>query len=220
MRHGFRLSPPVFAALSLFIGISILVTSGVTLPWDEAVLGWIGSRRGEALTDTMLIASFLGDGAVAVPFALGMCVLLWRWAGRRPALGMLLAGVSGELLYVMAKAGFRRPRPAIIEQLSGAGWFSYPSGHAMLAPVLWSLALVLLARVVPEGRRWPLVLFAVVIPLTIAASRVYLGVHYPSDVLGALALGFAWMLLWLDWSSAATTSLSASTREPSSRSSE
>lgn len=211
MPTGLRLTPPVFACLALFVGISILVASGVTLPWDDAVLDWVGAIRGEMLTEGMLVATFLGEGIVVVPFALATCLLLWRWSGRRAALGLLLAGVTGELLYVLAKATFQRPRPVVIEQLSSAGWHSYPSGHAMLAPILWSLALVLLARATPATRRWPFIVLAVAIPLAIAASRVYLGVHYPSDVLGALALGLAWMLLWLDWSSASPTSRSAST---------
>lgn len=212
MRQRLRLTPPVFACLALFIGISMLVASGVTVPWDEAVLGWVGSIRGDLLTEGMLVATFLGDGIVVVPFALAACLLLWRWSGHRAALGLLLAGVTGELLYVLAKAAFQRPRPVVIEQLSSAGWHSYPSGHAMLAPILWSLALVSICRVAPGYCRGALLGFAVVIPLAIAASRVYLGVHYPSDVLGALALGLAWMLLWLDWSSASPTSRSASTR--------
>lgn len=212
MRYGFRLTPPVFAALAVFVGLSMLVSVGATIPWDDATLGWIGLHRSAAMTDVMLVATFLGDGLVEVPFALGVCVLLWRLAGRRAALSLFLAGVTGELVYVVAKASFQRPRPVVIDQLSGAGWYSYPSGHAMMAPVLWSLALLLLARVVPPGRRWLLVIPAIVLPIAIAASRVYLGVHYPSDVIGALALGVAWMLLWLDWSSAPAPSSDGTTR--------
>lgn len=194
-----RITPPVFACLSLFVGISILVASGATLGWDDAVLQWVGTIRSPGLTDWMLLATFLGSGAVEVPIALGVVALLWIRAGRRSALTLLYAGVSGELVYVAAKAAFQRPRPDVIEKLSSAGWYSYPSGHAMLAPILWSLMLVLLARTVPAGRRWPLLLLAVLMPITIALSRVYLGVHFPTDVLGALALGCAWMLAWLAW---------------------
>ncbi len=178
----------------------MLVVSGVTLPWDVAVLRWVGAIRSSTLTDGMLVATFLGSGIVEVPVALGAVALLWVRAGRRSAMALLFAGVSGELVYAGAKAAFQRPRPDIIEKLSSAGWYSYPSGHAMLAPILWSLMLVLLARSMPAGRRWPLLMLAVAMPIAIAASRVYLGVHYPSDVLGALALGVAWLLFWLDWS--------------------
>jgi undecaprenyl-diphosphatase len=195
----FRLTPPVFACLAVFVGISMLVVSGVTLPWDDAVLQWVGTMRSPGLTDGMLVATFLGNGLVEVPIALGVVALLWVRAGRRSALALLLAGVSGEVIYGAAKAAFHRPRPDVIDKLSSAGWYSYPSGHAMMAPILWSLMLVLLARTFPARGRWPLVVLALAMPLAIAVSRVYLGVHYPSDVLGALALGSAWLLLWLGW---------------------
>lgn len=211
MTRDFRLTPAVFGCVALFVGISILVASGVTIPWDDATLAWVGSIRSAWLTEVMLAATFLGDGSVEVPLALGACVLLWRRAGGRAAMALFLGGLTGQLVYVAAKASFQRPRPLVIEQLSGAGWYSYPSGHAMLAPILWSLGLILLARTAPSGRRWPFLVLAVVIPVAIAISRVYLGVHYPSDVLGALALGLAWMFLWLDWSRASPTSRSAST---------
>lgn len=211
MRRRLWITPPVFAAFAMFTGLSMLIASGATLPWDEAVLHWVDAIRGTVLTDAMLVATYFGDGKVEVPFALGACALLWARSAPRSAVALLLGGVTGELVYLLAKLAFHRPRPDLIERLSGAGWYSYPSGHAMLAPILWSLALVLLARTMPAGRRWPFLLPAVVLPVAIAMSRVYLGVHYPSDVLGALALGVGWMLLWLDWSSASSTSRSAST---------
>lgn len=198
-----RLSPPAFAGLAVFVGISILVATGTTLPWDRAVLEWLGAIRSPGRTDPMLLITYLGDGKVEVPLALGVVALLWVRSGRGSALRLFAAGVTGELLYLALKALFQRPRPDVIERLGGAGWYSYPSGHAMMAPILWSLPLLLLARTVPVGRRLPFVLLACAMPPLIAASRLYLGVHYPSDVLGALALGFAWMAFWLDRENAA-----------------
>lgn len=205
------LAPRPFAALSLFVGLSLLVVAGVTHALDEAVLRWIGEVRTPLLTEVMVHLTFLGDGAFEVPVALGMAGLLWargrgRWGG-----AVVLAGVLGEVVYVLAKAGFQRPRPDVIEKLGSAGWYSYPSGHAMLAPVLWSLPLLLLAGTVTARWRPWFVAAALAIPPLLASSRVYLGVHYPSDVLGALALGTAWALLWWDWAMAASTSRNPST---------
>ncbi len=206
-----RLSPPAFAGLAVFAGISILVATGTTLPWDRDVLAWFGAIRSGERTDLMLLATYLGDGKVEVPLALGAVALLWVRAGRDSALRLFAAGVIGELLYLVLKALFHRPRPDVIERLGGAGWYSYPSGHAMMAPILWSLPLLMLAGTVRPGRRWPFVLLACLMPPLIAASRLYLGVHYPSDVLGALALGFAWMAFWLERERTASASRSAST---------
>lgn len=203
--------PLLFAGLALFVGISALVVSGVVLPWDIAALEWMGTQRTAIRTEAMLAVTFLGDGALEVPLALVAVGLLWRIASRRAAAALFFGALSGEVIYILAKASFQRDRPTIIEQLSGAGWYSYPSGHAMLAPIIWSLALLLFVPVAPRRLRWVLIALAVLIPIGIAVSRVYLGVHYPSDVLGALALGSAWMAGWLVWSRSASTSSSAST---------
>jgi undecaprenyl-diphosphatase len=99
---------------------------------------------------------------------------------------------------MLAKQSFQRPRPDIIDRFAGAGWYSYPSGHAMLAPVIWGLGLLLLSQSVSNALiRRVLLFLAVTIPIAIGVSRVYLGVHFPSDVIAALALGTGWVLLWL-----------------------
>jgi undecaprenyl-diphosphatase len=204
--------PLVFATLSLFVGISLMVVTGVIQAVDDTILDWIGGWRPGPIIHVMLVLSVLGDGGVAVPVALVLCVLIRRRLGKRHAHAAILAGVSAEVLNVALKALIQRPRPAIIDRLAESGWYAYPSGHAMLAPVLWGLPLLFLAQAQPPGKRAPLVVAAVLIPLLIAASRVILGVHYPSDVLGALALGTAVALGWLGWANAASTSRSASTR--------
>lgn len=187
------------------------MVSGVTLPWDTAVLEWFGANRSSGMIDAMLMASYLADGIPLALAGLGSVALLWAAARRRAALALLFAGLSGELLYLVAKSSFQRARPDVIERLSGAGWHAYPSGHTMLATIIWGLALVLLAARVSSWARPVLLVLAFAIPLAVAASRVGLGVHYPSDVLAGLALGAAWMLFWRDWSRRPSTSRSAST---------
>lgn len=203
-----RLSPRVFGCLALFVGISILVVTGASMPWDTSVLVAVGQMRTPGLIDLMLGITMLNEGAVPVVAAVGMCMLLYRLGGRRPARTLFWGALSGELLYLIAKASFNRPRPEVIAKLSGGGWVSYPSGHTMMGPIIWSLGLILLARERPRART-PLVVAAVLIPPLLAASRVVLGVHYPTDVLGGLALGSAWMFLWLERPSAASTSSAA-----------
>ena len=184
--------------MTLFVVISVLMVLGITGAWDDQVLTWVGTIRTERITEVMLMATILGDGLVEVPFAIGVGILLWQMGRPRCARLFVFSALSAELLYVIMKASFQRPRPDIIEKLSSAGWYSYPSGHAMLAPVIWGLGLLLLSQSVRNAWiRRALLVLSVVIPLAIATSRVYLGVHYPSDVLGALALGTGWILLWL-----------------------
>lgn len=206
-----RLSPAIFGCLSLFVGLSLLMVSGITLPWDRAVLQWFGAHRTPPMIDAMLLASYLADGVPIALAGFGTCALLWASGRGRAAVALLAGSLSGEALYLLAKSAFQRARPDVIERLSGAGWHAYPSGHTMMATIIWGLALVLLAARVATWLRPLLLVLAFAIPLAVAASRVGLGVHYPSDVLAGLALGGAWMLFWRDWSRTPSTSRSAST---------
>lgn len=210
MLRRLGVTPPIFAGLSVFTGISILMVSGAMLPLDTAIMEWLGARRTAGLIDAMLVMSFVADGTTMIILGLGMSVLLWRLAGRRAGLALLLGGGIGELMYSAAKWAFRRPRPDILEKLSSSGWYSYPSGHTTLSVIVLTLGLVLLADALPRVRV-PLLLLAVIAPCCVAFSRVGLGVHYPSDVVGGLALGVAWMLWWRDWSRRPATSASAET---------
>lgn len=192
-----RLSLPAALLLLAFVAVSTLVVAGYTHAWDAAVLTWIGTVRTPAMIDLMVFFTVLGDGEVEIPLALGLIVLLWRLGRRIEARRYLFSALSAEVVFLIAKASFQRPRPDLITKLANAGWYSYPSGHAMLAPVIWGAGLLLMARAVRHpAARGVLVTLAVVLPVLIAVSRVYLGVHYPSDVLGALALGTGWAIWW------------------------
>ncbi len=184
------------AAFTAFGIITVAVVSGVTARLDASILTWLGTHRSTALTNGMLDVTYLGNGAVEVPFALASALVLFR-LNRDHALRYVLACTLGEAVYALIKALVHRARPTIIEQLGSAGWYSYPSGHSMLAPIIYSLALVLFADATSNRSTrtvcWTL---ALIIPPSVAFSRVYLGVHYPSDVLGALSLGIGWAALW------------------------
>ncbi len=182
---------------ALFVVISVFVVSTVTQASDIAWLRAVGAYRTPQRTSFMQAMSVIGDWRVEVPFALLVAALL-RWRGRaRDAGNFLFCAITGEALYALLKVSFQRPRPSVIPHLAGAGWYSYPSGHSMLAPIIWGYGLILLATLT---RSRPLrVLYrglGVVIVVAIAASRIYLGVHYPTDVLAGLCIGVAWMLWW------------------------
>lgn len=210
-----RPRPLTLALFGLFLVVTAGVLVGTVQPWDDALLRAIGDRRTPALTDWMLGITFLGNGLIEVPMAFTMAWLLWRAGQGTIGKRYLLGVITGELFYLLLKALFHRPRPTIIERLGDAGWYSYPSGHTMLAPILWSFGFLLLATVVANRvAKGVLMAGAALVPLLIGASRVYLGVHYPSDVLGALLLGSAWVVWWWprssdDASSSSTASVPA-----------
>ncbi len=208
------LTPTTLTLFAVFVVLSVLVVLGLTLPVDETVMRWLAAHRTPGRTDLLLFFTFIGNGLVEVPLALLAAWALWRLGRPRCAKRYVFAALSAEVVYAILKPAFQRERPRIIERLADAGWYSYPSGHAMLAPVIYGFGLLLLAKSVRHaGARRVLLAAAFVIPPMIALSRVYLGVHYPSDVVGALFLGNAWLLLWSEVpdgpSSDATSSLAS-----------
>lgn len=181
----------------LFAGVALLVGTEITRAIDEDLLRVVGSLRTPAVTSIMHAASTLGDWPGEVPLLLLVVFMLW-WRGHPVSAWRFLAfTLVAELAMNAIKLGAQRQRPTIIERLSGAGSLSFPSGHATLAPVIWGFGLFLIAEQVGSiaGKR-VLRTLAVAVPLTIALSRLYLGVHYPTDVLAGLALGFGWVLWW------------------------
>ncbi len=189
----------MLSLLLLFAALSVLMVSGSVSHWDDRVLELAGASRNELANTVMIAITTIGDGLVLVPLGLGACALLHLRGRTRCARHLLLAGLTGEVIYLLAKAVFQRPRPDVIPRLSGAGWYSYPSGHTMMTVVILTMALLLLARATRTTVwRLPLAALAFIIPLGVAASRVYLGVHYLTDVLAALCLGGAMVVYWWD----------------------
>jgi len=194
---GIRARTVAFAALAFFIvgGLGRLALGDALTSWDERIiLGVIGTQR-PAVAGWMSVLSAIGSGSVAIPagVAIFIVLLLRRW--RRTALCYGVTVLSGWGLNALLKNGFRRIRPDLLPHLDGAGWYSYPSGHSMLAPLVFGLGAFLLTRGRPPLTRIPARTAAILLCLAIAWSRVYLGVHYPSDVVGALLAGTGWAAL-------------------------
>jgi undecaprenyl-diphosphatase len=122
----------------------------------------------------------------------------YLWLDRRfGLLTFLLASVaSGTALSLVLKALFHRPRPAIVPHLSDIATASFPSGHAMLSSVVYLTLAAALARTAPSTKLKCYYLgVAVALTGLIGCSRVYLGVHYPTDVLAGWSLGSAWVVI-------------------------
>jgi undecaprenyl-diphosphatase len=110
---------------------------------------------------------------------------------------LLFAGVfGGALLSDLLKTGFARPRPDLVPHLTEAFSPSFPSGHAMASAITYLTIGALLARTTPNplAKTYVLVL-AVLLTFLVGLSRIYLGVHYPSDVLAGWCIGAAWAAL-------------------------
>lgn len=183
----------------LFALLALAVEAGWTQMLDVRVMLALGRARSTWATPLLQVVSTLGKGEVEVPIALLLSLRLSMIRRRSEAAGYAAATLSGWALYGVAKWIFRRARPRVIPRLSDAGWFSFPSGHATMAPLVFGLGLLIWSSPRPRGVRIALLILAGAIALLIAFARVYLGVHWPSDVVGGLLLGTGWAALWVWW---------------------
>lgn len=145
------------------------------------------------------VADITSLGGYAVLTLLVLIAAAYLVLTKKPASAALIicAVGSGTLLSETLKLGFARPRPDLVAHLAEVQSASFPSGHAMLSAVTYLTLGALLARV-QERRRLKVFVLGVCTALTIlvGVSRVYLGVHWPTDVLAGWSLGAAWAALW------------------------
>jgi undecaprenyl-diphosphatase len=138
----------------------------------------------------------LGGYAILTIVTLATWAYLMMAGKRGAALLVLVAVVGGTLLSHGLKLGFERPRPDLVPHAARVYTASFPSGHAMLSAVTFLTVGALLARVERKRRTRAFVMgLAVAMTLLVGASRVYLGVHWPSDVLAGWSVGAAWASL-------------------------
>ena len=173
------------AAVAAILGRE--VAEGETRRVDGAILEAI-HRHGSVLLDRIAVfASFMGGpGVVAV--ALALIVYVFLRVARRDAAVMAIGMVVAEVLDLVLKELFDRVRPTLWLHAAASGE-SFPSGHALASTVIYGLVAYTIAR------RWPghTVLIGAIAAVVIAAiawSRLYLGVHWPSDVVAGVAIGY------------------------------
>lgn len=183
-----------------------LVAAGRTQSFDERLLlalrvpGQPSEPRGPAwLPGAVRDLTALGSAPVLL---LGLVAVAGALAARRQwhALALLVAAsASGLLVNEALKHLFARPRPAVELHLTDVRSLSFPSGHAMLSAIIYLTLATVLARLVQSERlKLYFVGLAFLLSFVVGATRVYLGVHYPSDVMAGWTAGLAWALVcWI-----------------------
>jgi undecaprenyl-diphosphatase len=189
------------AATSLLVGFLALVLIG----WGAGAL-WVSivgsaeldavrelaAQRTAGLTAVMRAVTWAGSAFLLVPLALICCVALAFGGRRREALLLVLCLGGAMLLSDLIKLLVSRPRPPV-EHLQTVRGSSFPSGHATQASAFWfSLVVVLRAAGGSKVATGLAAAAASTLVLAVAASRVYLGVHYPADVIAGVLLGGGW----------------------------
>lgn len=200
----------LLVAGGLILGFGLLaeeVTEGGTSGFDQAVLIAFRSA-GDATNpigppwleemgrDVTSLGSFVFLGFVSVA-AVGYLLIAGK---RRYAVLVAVAVAGGEAISTLLKIVFDRQRPDIVHS-ARVFTASFPSGHAMLSAVTFLTLGALLAKASPDPRvKWYFVFLAVFLTVMVGLSRLYLGVHYPTDVLAGWCVGSAWAILC--WSAA------------------
>ncbi len=182
----------IFATgLFTFILTATLSTSGLGI--DQTLLQGMQNLRTPWADQLMIHLTRLADAPVIATLALGVLIFL---IGQRQwhTIGYWLAAVGfGFLASIILKYSIQLPRPDI--GISGLSPYGFPSSHTLRATVIFGFLSVIIARAITPLHRWLSYSLAALLTLLVALSRLYLGVHWFSDVIASLSLGLAWVTL-------------------------
>jgi undecaprenyl-diphosphatase len=191
-RLALALGLAVLAAVAFARVAEDYLTNDPLARWDVSFARWLSGERESIGTDFFRVLSFLGSPAVALAIGTVVCVVVYR-RGRVVEAALLPVVLGGaELLNLILKLSFHRTRPDVA--FVHLDTYSFPSGHAMISTAAYG-ALAYLAWGHFRSRRDHLLLAAgtAVLVALICFSRLYLGVHYLSDVLAGVAGGVFWL---------------------------
>lgn len=199
-RYGLRATLFAVAVLLVAVPFSLLLTQvvieGQATRWDaSAAQSLTQAVRGVAPALALMHAfSFLGSPVWF--WVLGSVVGIYIWfrtRRRRPVIFIAVAGWLGGLIGIAVKVLVARPRPELDEPLAHAVGKSFPSGHAMTSVVMYGALLLVVLPLVAAAWRPMLVAATGLVVLGIGVSRLVLGVHFITDVVGGWVLGGAWL---------------------------
>lgn len=183
-----------------FAGLAFMVMQGYTTSFDEVgVLLLRGNSptviAGDFWQTLVSQVTHLGDSIVlAIISVVTIGLLYWR-NQKQAALWFLIAAAGSFIITAVAKWAFGRDRPEIVEQIVTASSASFPSGHTLRSAVVYSLLAYVIFRT--NDGKLNYIIFTIVsaIILINGISRVYLGVHWPTDIIGAWLIAWFWVLL-------------------------
>ncbi len=180
------------AALLLFTWLADEVFEGHSHRFDAVVRAWVHQYASPPLTDAMTAISALGSPVLIAVFILALVIFL-RLHWRRAAIWLVISMAGGLVLELTLKNAYHRLRPTPFFGTAPHS-YSFPSGHALMSFCLYGVLAGLLSRRVRSvGIRIAVWIFAAVLIAAIGLSRIYLGVHWPSDVLAGYLAAAVWV---------------------------
>ncbi|GIO68408.1 phosphatase PAP2 family protein [Paenibacillus sp. FSL M7-1455] len=191
-----KLITAAFIFAVLFLIVAVLIETGHIAWFDDAVISAVQGLENDGLTRVMKWFTFLGSSLMAVILSVLAFFFLMVVLKHRRELLMFLTAVGGsELWNLLLKYAIQRDRPNTHRLIEITG-YSFPSGHSMGAFSLYGAFAFLVWRHIPFlAGRIAMIAAGVALTLLIGISRIYLGVHYPSDVLGGYLASAAWLMV-------------------------
>ena len=161
------------------------------LPWERSLLLGIDRSVPTFVDWVLLVLPWLGTNLTLLPIVAIAALWLWRKKGRGELALQLMVTICGSLiLNAVLKDVFGRPRPELWPHRGQYQWSAYPSGHAIVGVAVFFTIARMLHR--ERGWRWPFAAAGTLLVVNLY-SRLYLGVHWPTDVIGGLILGVTWL---------------------------
>ncbi len=181
--------------IHLFIGLTDSVRDDAVARYDQSISKFITSYRSPFLTDYFTFVTEVGD-ALGYLIVFVVCTIVfylifknWKYVIQISA--VLILALSSNLIL---KQMINRARPSV-EHLVEVKTLSYPSGHAMMSMAFYGFLIYLIFHFrLSKTIKWVSALFLIVLILSIGISRIYLGVHYPTDIAGGFIAGFLWVV--------------------------
>lgn len=180
-------------SLWLFAKIADGVLENETKNFDTQILLSIHQWHNPWLDKIMLAITFIGQPFVSMFVCIGLFIFLFRRQQRAEALTLAIAFLGVSILNIVLKDVFARARPVLWQRLVDPRFYSFPSGHAMVSMVIYSFIAYLF---ITQYNHWRNQIAATTILMIILVgfSRLYLGVHWPTDVIAGYAAGFVWLV--------------------------
>jgi len=170
------------------------VVEGESRRFDRAALLWIHTHSPVWLEEPMRLVTALGYYRVVLPLLAAVAFAFYLKGWRLSATLLLVSTIGGSLLTTVLKAVFGRARPELFDSGYTASFYSFPSGHATVAVGFYGALTLVLAYRLRGFTRWAVVVCGVLLVLLIGFSRLYLGVHYPTDVLAGFLAAPLWVI--------------------------
>lgn len=182
----------IILSLLMFAFIAINVATHDFLSFDTIIRNWVYSKRNSGLSSIIIPVTYSGN--VETVMAIGVILMLWKTTRKTYGIPFAIVSVCSSMFYKFIKELFKRPRPDVAVHLIKQGGYSFPSGHSMNCLVCYGFLIYLINRHCKNKKLARILTILLTLQvICIGLSRVYVGVHFPTDILGGWSLGLAFL---------------------------